>query len=65
MPTYKHLVEVEPARPAQGDVPSASPVYRSKVAKDGFPTVPFSTLYELFDQAVTKYPNNKCLGEPL
>ncbi|KAG2439883.1 hypothetical protein HYH02_010513 [Chlamydomonas schloesseri] len=60
---YKYLVEVEPARPASGDKPSASPVYRSVYAKDGFPTVDFKTLFEMFEQSAAKYPDNQCLGK--
>ncbi|GLC41297.1 hypothetical protein PLESTB_001078100 [Pleodorina starrii] len=63
MPTYKYLHECEPARPATADTPSASPVYRSVYVKDGFPTVDFNTLFEMFEQACAKYPNNECLGK--
>ncbi|PNW73635.1 hypothetical protein CHLRE_13g566650v5 [Chlamydomonas reinhardtii] len=61
--SYKYLVEVEPARPANGDKPSASPVYRSVYAKDGFPTADFKTLFEMFEQSAAKYPDNQCLGK--
>ncbi|EFJ51208.1 hypothetical protein VOLCADRAFT_73402 [Volvox carteri f. nagariensis] len=63
MPTYKYLHEYEPARPATADKPSASPVYRSVYVKDGFPTVEFATLFEMFEQSCIKYPNNQCLGK--
>jgi hypothetical protein len=59
---YKFLTEVEPKREAAGSVPSASPVYRSFYCKDGFPTLDCSTLYELFENACVKYPDNDCLG---
>ncbi|GLI61184.1 hypothetical protein VaNZ11_003476 [Volvox africanus] len=63
MPTYKYLHEREPARQATADKPSASPVYGSLYAKDGFPTVDFSSLFELFERSCNKYPNNLCLGK--
>ena len=65
-PKYPWLLETEPARPAEGDVPSASPVYRHKVtAGKGFPAhvVDFSTLYELFEKSSAKFPNRPCLGK--
>ncbi|KAG2497767.1 hypothetical protein HYH03_004039 [Edaphochlamys debaryana] len=63
MPNYKWLVEVEAARQAEGDKPSASAVYRHIAAKDGYPSLDFSTLYESFEKAVAKFPNNDCLGK--
>ncbi|KXZ49465.1 hypothetical protein GPECTOR_21g691 [Gonium pectorale] len=60
---YKYIYEVEPARQATFDKPSASPVYRSVYVKDGFPTLPFATLFEMFEQSCQKYANNKCLGK--
>lgn len=65
MPSYPWLAEVGPARPATADVPSASPIYRHKCAKLGFPAdkVDFATLFELFDKSAAKYPNNPCLGK--
>ena len=36
-PMYKYLVKVEDSRPASGETPSASPVYRNISSKDGFP----------------------------
>lgn len=36
---------------------------RNVAAKDSWPTLPgVTTLYELFENSVKKYPNNKCLG---
>ena len=36
---------------------------RNVAAKGGFPTLNgVSTLYDLFEQSVSKYPDNKCLG---
>ncbi len=58
----KWLVESEPPRQASGDVPSASAVYRHAAAKDGLPQNESPTLFESFNRAVAKYPNNKCLG---
>lgn len=58
----KFVVPVGEARPANGNVPSASQIYRSTPYKDGNPTLEVTTLYELFERAVEKYPNNDCLG---
>ena len=57
------LVQVgDGPRQANGDIPSASAVYRHVCAKDGFPTLNSPTLFESFTRAVAKYPDNKCLG---
>lgn len=58
----KYVVTVGEARPAAGDVPSASPVYRHASAKDGFPELGPKTLFELFEQSVAKFSDKKCLG---
>ncbi|PNH12187.1 Long chain acyl-CoA synthetase 5 [Tetrabaena socialis] len=63
MASYKFLHEVGPARQPTFDQPSASPVYRSIFAKDGFPTVDFSTLFEMFEKSCARFPNNQCLGK--
>ena len=56
-------VEVEPARPAQGNVPSAGPVYKAAAARDGFPHLQeVSTCYELFQRSVKLYADRPCLG---
>jgi hypothetical protein len=49
MPSFPLLVEVGPARPANGAVPATSPSYRVAYAKDGPPSLPgVATLFELF-----------------
>lgn len=60
--TYEWLVQVGDSRPAANGQPSASPIYRNKWSKDGFPTLDVKTLYESFTRSVEKYPNNPCLG---
>ena len=56
-------VEVEPARPSQGDAPAAGPVYKATAAKDSFPQLQdVSTCYELFQRSVKLYPYRPCLG---
>lgn len=58
-----HLITLGDIRPASGDQPSASRVYRNAVAADGFPTpVSATTLYELFQNSVTKFSSERCLG---
>eukprot|EP00955_Chlamydomonas_euryale_P118088 366518-Chlamydomonas_euryale.AAC.5 len=56
------VVQVGEPRPATSAKPSASAVYRHTLAKDGFPTIEASTLYELFARSVHKYGPNPCLG---
>jgi long-chain acyl-CoA synthetase len=60
--TFKNLHESEPARQATETKPSASPVFRHISCKDGFPSLPVETLYELFSKSVVAFPNNRCLG---
>lgn len=59
---YEHLVQIEPARPATDSKPSASPVYRHISAKDAFPTLEVSTLYQLFERSVKRSSQSPCLG---
>ena len=57
------LVSVGDARPASGDRPSASRIYRNAVAVDGFPApLPATTLYELFQASVAAFGPERCLG---
>lgn len=58
----KFLVPVGDIRPAEGDRPSASKIYRNAVAEKGFPELGAKTLYELFQNSVSKYSGEKCLG---
>ncbi|KAF8060497.1 LACS4 [Scenedesmus sp. PABB004] len=63
-PVASYLVPTGEVRPASGDTPSASRVYRNVVAKDGFPEAPggVKTLYELFQTSVGKFGAEKLLG---
>lgn len=56
------MVTVGEVRPAAGDTPSASKIYRNAVAEKEFPTIDASTLYELFQNSVRKFGGEKCLG---
>ncbi|KAI4372100.1 hypothetical protein MLD38_010379 [Melastoma candidum] len=60
----KYLIEVEKAKEAVGGRPSVGPVYRSVTAKDGLtPPVPgLDCCWDVFRDAVEKYPNNRMLG---
>eukprot|EP00879_Flechtneria_rotunda_P015727 GHRR01016449.1.p1 GENE.GHRR01016449.1~~GHRR01016449.1.p1 ORF type:complete len:141 (+),score=14.04 GHRR01016449.1:67-489(+) len=58
-----YLVATGEVRPADGDTPSASKIYRNVIAKDGFPSpVSATTLYELFHNSVSKYGQERLLG---
>jgi hypothetical protein len=56
------LVPSGETRAASGDTPSASRIYRNVVAKDGFPSIEATTLFELFQNSVAKYSGEKLLG---
>ncbi|KAJ3670910.1 hypothetical protein LUZ60_008336 [Juncus effusus] len=60
----KHLVKVEEGREGVDGKPSVGPVYRSVVAKDGFPPpIPgLESCWDVFRMAVEKFPNNIMLG---
>ncbi len=45
----KLLTEIEPARPAQGDKPAASPVFRAAYAPKGPKDLGVNNLRELFE----------------
>ncbi|KAK9067946.1 hypothetical protein SSX86_012057 [Deinandra increscens subsp. villosa] len=64
MSPNKFIVEVEPAVPAKDGMPSMGPVYRSVIAKDGFPPPApgLESCWDIFRLAVEKYPNNPMLG---
>jgi long-chain acyl-CoA synthetase len=61
-PRHQYLVEAGPSRPAKGNVPSASKVFRNSVAADGFPTSDHTTLHELFSSSVAKFAAEPLLG---
>eukprot|EP00803_Ostreobium_quekettii_P004187 evm.model.scf_1852.2 EVM.evm.TU.scf_1852.2 scf_1852:22782-32698(+) len=56
---YTNICEASPGRGASGDSPSASPVYRSELSRDGFRTSfgGARTLLELFQNSVEANPN--------
>jgi long-chain acyl-CoA synthetase len=56
------LIPTGETRAASGDTPSASRIYRNVVAKDGFPSIEATTLFELFQNSVSKYSGEKLLG---
>jgi long-chain acyl-CoA synthetase len=56
------LIPTGETRAAGGDTPSASRIYRNVVAKDGFPSIEATTLFELFQSSVAKYSGEKMLG---
>ncbi|KAM0954529.1 putative long-chain-fatty-acid--CoA ligase [Dioscorea sansibarensis] len=59
-----YAVQVENGKEGVNDEPSVGPVYRSILAKDGFPPPDsnMSTSWEVFRNAAEKYPGNKMLG---
>ena len=54
-------VEVAPGRPEEGGRPGVSPTYRNKSSVDGLPTTfnGCATLYELFNNTVEQYGENR------
>ncbi|ERN17645.1 long chain acyl-CoA synthetase 2 [Amborella trichopoda] len=59
-----YTVKVGEAEPAQGERPSAGPVYRCIYAKDGLMEVPegFESPWDLFRKSVKRNPQNRMLG---
>ena len=39
-----------------------SPPRSAAIAKDGPPSLPYQSLYEMFQASVAKFPDNNCLG---
>ncbi|KAH9620815.1 hypothetical protein KSS87_015122 [Heliosperma pusillum] len=64
MAEKKYVVEVEKAKKAKNGKPSIGPVYRSVVAKDGFPSLlsGMETCWDIFRISVEKFPENRMLG---
>ncbi len=50
------LVEVEPARPADAHRPASSAVFKPAYAKDGAPSLGYTTLLEMFECVGTYNP---------
>ena len=46
---WEGLVEVEPPRPAEGDRPYASPVFRPLFGKEGAPSLGHDSLLDMFE----------------
>ncbi|WZY77691.1 hypothetical protein YC2023_024075 [Brassica napus] len=61
----RFIYEVEAAKEATDGKPSIGPVYRSTLAKDGFPDPidGIHSCWDIFRTAVEKYPNNRMLGQ--
>ncbi|KAG2312307.1 hypothetical protein Bca52824_023864 [Brassica carinata] len=61
----RFIYEVEAAKEATDGKPSIGPVYRSTLAKDGFPDPidGIDSCWDIFRTAVEKYPNNRMLGQ--
>ncbi|KAK3016062.1 hypothetical protein RJ639_007549 [Escallonia herrerae] len=64
MAAKRFIVEVEPATAASDGKPARGPVYRSVLAKDGFPAPidGMDSCWDIFRVSVEKYPNNPMLG---
>lgn len=62
MATYKHLTEVEPGRPASGDVPARGPVYRWALTPSPFKLEGPQTLYESFEESCREHADRPCIG---
>ncbi|GJM94499.1 hypothetical protein PR202_ga11146 [Eleusine coracana subsp. coracana] len=57
-------IKVEDGKPGKDGRPSVGPVFRSSLAKDGFPPLEadMHTSWDVFRTAAGKYPNNRMLG---
>jgi long-chain acyl-CoA synthetase len=57
-------IKVENGKPGKDGHPAAGPVFRSILAKDGFPQLEpdMKTSWDVFRVAADKYPNNRMLG---
>ncbi|RLN28391.1 long chain acyl-CoA synthetase 1 [Panicum miliaceum] len=57
-------IKVEDGKPGKGGHPAVGPVFRSVLAKDGFPQLEpdMKTSWDVFRVAADKYPNNRMLG---
>ncbi|KAL0927379.1 hypothetical protein M5K25_001543 [Dendrobium thyrsiflorum] len=60
----KYTVQVESGRVGKNGQPSVGPVYRSSLAKDGFPPLELgmNTSWEIFRFSVENNPGNKMIG---
>ena len=67
MASYKKIgpltIEVSPGRPAEGDRPAVSGIYRNIAAADGFVTDVrgSKTLFEIFEKSVQENGDRKCV----
>jgi len=57
-------IKVEDGKPSKDGHPAVGPVFRSVLAKDGFPQLEpdMKTSWDVFRVAADKYPNNRMLG---
>lgn len=57
-------IQVQESVPSSETSPSKGPVYRSALAKDGYPTLEgISTVWDLFSKSAEKYSSNNMLGK--
>ncbi|CAL4910493.1 unnamed protein product [Urochloa decumbens] len=63
-PKNTFTVKVEDGKPGKDGHPAVGPVFRSVLAKDGFPQLEadMKTSWDVFRVAADKYPNNRMLG---
>ncbi|KAL6979463.1 Long chain acyl-CoA synthetase 4, partial [Sarracenia purpurea var. burkii] len=64
MAENRFVFEVEPAKEATDGRPSVGPVYRSVLAKNGFPPPieGMDSCWDIFRMSVEKNPDNPMLG---
>lgn len=56
-------IAVGEGRPEQGGKNALGPIYRSQAAQTSWPTIPdVTTLFDLFERSVRKYPERRCVG---
>ena len=61
-PPATYLKQVGDARPAEGGVPSAGPIYKSVMPDLEITANTPTTLYEVFELAVKDFAERPCLG---
>ncbi|CAD6334755.1 unnamed protein product [Miscanthus lutarioriparius] len=63
-PKNVFTIKVEDGKPGKDGQPAVGPVFRSVLAKDGFPELEpdMKTSWDVFRVAAGKYPNNRMLG---
>ena len=57
------LVEVAPGSPGATEKPAVGPVYRNKLARDGYSSFEgVDNLFDLFSRSVDSYADKECIG---